>query len=222
MAGVTRRVALAVLVVAILGGERPSAQPHADPLQAWRLGFPGSRTTEPQRADEPQDAASADDRQRLLIRVLEPRELPPGVYFYVERAVTGRRQRPLQQEVWRVTVSGPRVVAERFAFKVPARFLGMRSSETLSAQITVDDLVPRPGCDLHFTALDDGWDGVTSGTTCKSATQGHVYVRAHVNWNAERLVLDEREVDASTRERADSSRRAPYEFRPEAPLESSR
>lgn len=191
------------------------------PLDIWRRDLPGIRTTEAQFEAEATSDATTEHRQRLLIRLLQPSEALPGLHVYVERARLAQLQRPLSQEVWRVSSVGSRIKVERFRLKVPARFLGARSSDGLLGRIVLEDLDPLKGCDVIFDLRDGRWDGATTDRAC-SANAPAAYSRVRITWDAERVTLDERQFAADAREISGPPNGVAYEFAPERPLESTR
>lgn len=191
------------------------------PLDTWRRDLPGIRTTEGQFGADDAGAAPHEHRQRLLIRLLQPTAAMPGLHVYVERGRLGQLQRPLSQEVWRVSGVGARVKVERFRLKVPARFLGARSSDGLLGRIVLEDLEPLKGCDVVFDLRDGRWDGATVGRACR-AHPSAAYSLQRITWDAARVTLDERQFAADGRELAGPPNSVPYDFAPERPLESTR
>lgn len=221
-----RRRGRAALAAALLAACGPSLWAQgtqaSNAVDAWRRDLPGIRSTERQLEASAPSASDADHRQRLVIRTVQPAAAPAGLYLYVERARLAQLHRPLMQEVWRVTAVGPRVKVERFGLKVPARFVGAHSSDGLMSRLGLDDLDPRKGCDLLFTAREDRWEGATAGRGCASSTAGATYARLRLTWDAEHLTFDERGLDASDREVTSPPNGAPYDFTPEQPLEATR
>jgi hypothetical protein len=191
------------------------------PLETWRRGLPGIRTTESQLDAEDSRDAPVEHRQRLLIRLLQPSEAMPGLHVYLERGRLAQLQRPISQEVWRVSSAGSRIKVERFRLKVPARFLGARSSDGLLGRVVLDDLEPLKGCDMVFDLRDGRWEGTTSGRACPAQAPA-THSRVRVTWDAQRLTLDERQFAADAREVSGPPNGVAYEFTPERPLESTR
>lgn len=211
------------VVPAQRGGRTPprsAAAGGVDAMERWRRDFSGIRTTERQ-VDASADP-DASRRQRLLIRPVTPLEAAPGLYFYVERARLDRLQRPLLQEVWRVSAQGDRVIVERFRLKMPARFLGARSSDGLLQRLSAQDLEPIKGCGLRFVERDGRWEGTSEGRQCPSAEGGSSDHHVTLAWTASALVLDERIMDGQGRVDPAADPGTSYEFLPEEPLEATR
>jgi len=136
-----------------------------------------------------------------------------GRWVYVEQARSDALDRPYRQRMYRVRFDGEgRLVSEVFAFPEGMRPApgSWRDPSSLN-EIVPDLLLPREGCAVHLSRVDDRFEGGTEGTGCASSLAGAAYATSEVVVGPDRITSWDRGFDAAGKQVWGSEAGA-YEF----------
>jgi len=181
-------VATAVLVVALATAttapaDEPAVGRSAD-LELLSSWLSGSFSTAAQAAASEAEVAAVDLH---LAPIWEDRL--DGPWRYLEQSVSGSPDRPYRQRVLELAEPVAGLLELRvWVLPDPTAAVGAWQLDDPLAELSPDDLVPRPGCSILLRRRGEIFEGSTVGFVCASELRGASFATSEVAVTADGLV----------------------------------
>lgn len=132
-----------------------------------------------------------------IVLCMEPvfQNTPDGYYLYVEQALYSRKESPYRQRVYHLSLSknAQHVISKVFEIENPERFIGGCDDKKILADLNMNDLIERPGCELLLTRSSHGFfEGKTPKGKCISDFRGASYVTSDAYIDQEKIITWDR------------------------------
>ncbi len=134
---------------------------------------------------------------RRVHSIFEPVQIPElGEHlFYVEQYSGGDPDRVFRQRLYRFEQGDDdEIVLHIHAFADPDAVRGAHDDPTLLDGLTLDDLEPKPGCEVYWRRVDDHFEGATRPGAChiRSRAGGVLSVEDTLYLDRNELHIDDR------------------------------
>lgn len=186
-------------------------------LLSW---LPGSYDNAAQaQADAQQGGQSPHERLALAIVALDA-PMVGREAFYIQEMAADDPRRVMSQKVLTFQVTDHGIVASVWALTDPRRWRDAHLTPDLFRGLMLEDLAPRPGCELRWKKTADRFVGANDRERCRGAAQGAdgpVQIESRVELGPDELALAELAYDASGRLVQGRQDEPFYRFRKHAP-----
>ncbi|MCX6140250.1 MAG: chromophore lyase CpcT/CpeT [Candidatus Kapabacteria bacterium] len=117
------------------------------------------------------------------------RERTDGYWLLVEQAISTSLDKPYRQRVYHVhRVEENMIESQVYTWKKPAAVIGAWRDTTSLANLGLEDIAIRRGCEVYMQMDSEMFFGSTHGTACSSELRGASYATSEVKILANRII----------------------------------
>jgi CpeT protein len=120
-----------------------------------------------------------------------------GYWLYVEQAMSTSLDKPYRQRVYHLIRKGDKIVSEVYNLNAPLRFAGAYKLAKPLANLSVDSLIKKEGCEIILEKVGKNFIGKTVEGACSSDLRGAKYATSEVNISKKQLYSWDKGFDAS-------------------------
>ncbi|MBP7477056.1 MAG: chromophore lyase CpcT/CpeT [Chitinophagales bacterium] len=134
-----------------------------------------------------------------------------GYWIYVEQSLANKMDKPYRQRIYQLVKKGDKVISKIYQFNDPMKYAGAHRDSSKLAQLSIDKLSTKDGCDAILSKIEDRFEGGTTGKNCLSSLKGATYTSSEIVLTSNMIKTWDRGFDGEDKQ-VWGSEKGPYIF----------